>query len=367
MFHSMKVSALVAGMFVTPLHGQTQDMIDATAEPAAEVQSFGDYSYLPPWEASDMVDPPLPADAEGVAAEEVAVEEDPFGESAAAEAGPEPAYWVAGTDEDDEPVAGEEHLDGMDDDSGMVPPTDEDAYVNEYEYDYGAGVDDDSNVEEEAEADSNAQAYDEYTEKAYDDTYEDEYTEEYYNDYDEEHYSYEPEENTTDDSVVAEVTDINEPIASEAVPTEDDTTDHTLDSEWYGESKEYDPFAVEETSDGESHTEDADETYDADEEYTEEEYGDEEYREEYEDHADEYSDDTYATEDEVATTDETPENDGTDASVDRSELEEDVTTELPIDPALVRVIANWNQLSPESRKAILSLVQQEALESTLDR
>ncbi len=76
-------------------------------------------------------------------------------------------------------------------------------------------------------------------------------------------------------------------------------------------------------------------------------------------------DDTYA-DDEVVTADEALEDDQTDASVDHSKLEEEVATELPIDPALVRVIANWHQLSPESRKAILSLVQQEALQTTLD-
>ena len=97
MFHSMKVTALVAGMFVAPSYGQTPDMFDATTEPAAEVQSSDDYSYLPPWEASDMVDPPLPAEAD----EAATTEEDPFGETEVAEAGPEPAYWVAGTDEDD--------------------------------------------------------------------------------------------------------------------------------------------------------------------------------------------------------------------------------------------------------------------------
>ncbi len=154
MFHSMKVSALVAGMFVTPSFGQAPDMFETTTEPAAEVQSYepaadvdvsadetenypsDDYSYLPPWESSDTVDPPLPTDAASDVDEaEVATEEDPFGEVETAEAAPEPAYWVAGTDEDDEAGAGGkydvEQRDGMDDDdAGMVPPHDEDAYVN---------------------------------------------------------------------------------------------------------------------------------------------------------------------------------------------------------------------------------------------
>jgi hypothetical protein len=172
------------------------------------------------------------------------------------------------------------------------------------------------------------------------------------------------------------------------MPTEAEATDHdALDDQWYDESQEYDPSANEANEYGESHTADADESYDAEEDYTDEEYDTETYREEYGEYADEegysaedeYADEIYPTEgeesatttaDEVATvdTDEvaTTEEDGTDASVDHSDVDETVATELPIDPALVRVIANWHQLSPESRKAIISLVQQEALQTTLD-
>lgn len=324
----------MAGLFVAP--AATPRLADFDfIRPAAETDTWqddgsgvvwddmfvdedGGYSSLPPWEATeralDEAASDMPVVHAPVAAEATDVVEHTV------ENQPEPAYYVDGTDDDEDyGYAAEESYE-------TVSPADELVDEASDEYDYAA---DEYGYDEE---------YDYENEESYDDTYAEDteysndYSDEYgyeSGDYDEanygdpayveEDYGYTSDEEAYDEAAGDEgdiYSDYEESYAQNQATTESES----LDEQWYDETA--DPELPADVID--------EETADAETSYEEELYPG---------YDNDYADTTEDAED--YTTDET------------------VEEELPIDPALVRVIANWEKLSPELRETIEDMIERE--------
>jgi hypothetical protein len=307
LYLSIKAAAMAASLISPPSYEQIQEFFapreqsvvaapqsEVAAESDRELFAHEDFSYLPPWEAADLIDPPLPPAADGTedasADEQVAISDPGL-------VAPLPAYWVAGTDE---PEADTDAPETEESSADAIP--DWPAYLD--------GTDDD----------------------LADDSYAAPYTTEFYRDM-----------NSRSDSaseVEAEVaTDTATGEEALAEPAVDETADESLDGDWYDTADTEDPFGP--VAD---EYEPADSTAADSFEAAASEAAAEPIANQYEPYPELNVDSNSAA-----------------AEASRTA---DTAAELAIDPALVRVIADWHRLSPESRQAILTLVQQDALQTT---